>query len=491
MNLKDNLKKIRKDNNLSQEDLAEKLGVTRQAVSKWEQGLAYPEMDKVLQLCNMFNLNIDEILNQDIRTVEKNKQSKRIANKYVDDFLSFISKTVNMFSSMKFKDKIKCLFEQFIIIIVLIIIGAILNNILGIVFNKIFSFLGEEAFSIIYHMFEGVFYLIYCVCAIIVILHIFKTRYLDYYVVVDKEEPKGEKEDEESDEDKKFVARKEEKVIIRDPNHSGYGFINGIAKVLLFIVKVIVFFIGLNFCASLVGFAILLALSFLFVKTGLLFVGGLLGCLCAIAINLIILYCIFYFISNQSINTKLVFITIIVSLILGGVSCGLIAGEFKDFRVVTDVNSEYLVTTSETIEMDKNYVIPQYFVEYVESTDKDLKVEYKHTSYCNINSHKFNNELYFEHDCGDSQIIKNIIKDLEHKVFVVPDTIKVTIYTTKDNIKILKANTEKYYKDSDKAELNDMYKRINELEIEVDEKENRIFELEGELNSLKNQHEIE
>ena len=66
MNFKDNLKKIRKDNNLSQEELAEKLNVTRQSVSKWESGIAYPEMDKVIQICKMFNLNIDDLLNKDI-----------------------------------------------------------------------------------------------------------------------------------------------------------------------------------------------------------------------------------------------------------------------------------------------------------------------------------------------------------------------------------------------------------------------------------------
>ena len=63
MNLADNLKRIRKDNNLSQEQLAEKLGVSRQAVSKWESNLSYPEMDKVIQICNLFNLNINELIN--------------------------------------------------------------------------------------------------------------------------------------------------------------------------------------------------------------------------------------------------------------------------------------------------------------------------------------------------------------------------------------------------------------------------------------------
>ena len=49
MNLSENLKKIRKEHNLSQEQLAEKLNVSRQSVSKWESGQAYPEMDKMIQ----------------------------------------------------------------------------------------------------------------------------------------------------------------------------------------------------------------------------------------------------------------------------------------------------------------------------------------------------------------------------------------------------------------------------------------------------------
>ena len=78
MNLSDNLKRIRKENNLSQEQLADKLGVSRQSVSKWESGQAYPEMDKVLQLCQLFNLNIDELLNQNIKDVNNKKQAKNI-----------------------------------------------------------------------------------------------------------------------------------------------------------------------------------------------------------------------------------------------------------------------------------------------------------------------------------------------------------------------------------------------------------------------------
>ena len=79
----ENLKKIRKEHNLSQEQLADKLGVSRQSVSKWESNQAYPEMDKVLQICKMFNVNIDELMNQDINSVRETKQSKSNLNKYV------------------------------------------------------------------------------------------------------------------------------------------------------------------------------------------------------------------------------------------------------------------------------------------------------------------------------------------------------------------------------------------------------------------------
>ena len=112
MNLADNLKRIRKDNNLSQEQLAEKLGVSRQSVSKWESGLSYPEMDKVLQICQLFNLNINELINEDIKEVNEMKEAQVRTNKYITSFFDYITKVVDMFSSMKWKEKIKCLLNK-------------------------------------------------------------------------------------------------------------------------------------------------------------------------------------------------------------------------------------------------------------------------------------------------------------------------------------------------------------------------------------------
>lgn len=56
------LRKIRKENNLSQESLAEVLGVSRQSISKYEQGKAYPEIDKLIMLSQKFGVSIDSLL---------------------------------------------------------------------------------------------------------------------------------------------------------------------------------------------------------------------------------------------------------------------------------------------------------------------------------------------------------------------------------------------------------------------------------------------
>lgn len=63
MNFGENLKILRKESTMSQEELAEKLGVTRQSVSKWEVGTAYPEMSNIVALCSIFHCNINDLVN--------------------------------------------------------------------------------------------------------------------------------------------------------------------------------------------------------------------------------------------------------------------------------------------------------------------------------------------------------------------------------------------------------------------------------------------
>jgi transcriptional regulator with XRE-family HTH domain len=107
MKFGDNLKKIRKLKKLSQEELAEKLNVSRQSVSKWETGDAYPEMNNLLELCKIFHCKINDLvndyitdmesLNEDVRlqvtTLKKEQQSKM---KGISKFISLVAKIVRI-----------------------------------------------------------------------------------------------------------------------------------------------------------------------------------------------------------------------------------------------------------------------------------------------------------------------------------------------------------------------------------------------------------
>ncbi|MBQ1794432.1 MAG: helix-turn-helix domain-containing protein [Treponema sp.] len=60
---KDNLAQMRKGLQLTQEDVAEKLGVTRQSVAKWESGESVPDLDKCKQLAEIFGVSLDDLAN--------------------------------------------------------------------------------------------------------------------------------------------------------------------------------------------------------------------------------------------------------------------------------------------------------------------------------------------------------------------------------------------------------------------------------------------
>ncbi|MGN0375542.1 MAG: helix-turn-helix domain-containing protein [Butyrivibrio sp.] len=65
MTLGDKLTKLRKENNYTQEQLAEIMEVSRQSISKWESDLAYPETDKLIKLARLFNCSTDYLLKDD------------------------------------------------------------------------------------------------------------------------------------------------------------------------------------------------------------------------------------------------------------------------------------------------------------------------------------------------------------------------------------------------------------------------------------------
>lgn len=70
MKFGENLYNLRKRQKMSQEKLAEKVGVTRQSVSKWENGESYPEMEKIMKLCDIFHCKINDLVHEDMTDID-------------------------------------------------------------------------------------------------------------------------------------------------------------------------------------------------------------------------------------------------------------------------------------------------------------------------------------------------------------------------------------------------------------------------------------
>ncbi len=76
--LSDNIKKYRKENAMSQDELTEKLGVSRQSVSLWETGQTQPTIDNTIALAKKFNVSTDDILGKAVeKPVCENVPEKR------------------------------------------------------------------------------------------------------------------------------------------------------------------------------------------------------------------------------------------------------------------------------------------------------------------------------------------------------------------------------------------------------------------------------
>lgn len=74
----ENLKKLRKQHGLSQEELAERLRVVRQTISKWEKGLSVPDADILIRIAEIFEVSVSTLLGG---TVESNDDKNLIAQK--------------------------------------------------------------------------------------------------------------------------------------------------------------------------------------------------------------------------------------------------------------------------------------------------------------------------------------------------------------------------------------------------------------------------
>ena len=313
-NFANNLKKIRKDHNLSQEQLAEELGVSRQAISKWESSVAYPEMDKIITICKKYDVNIDDLLHRDINDVKEDKETKDKYNKLVNDVLDNITNSVDMFIKMSLRNKVKCVLENIILLFIFAIGFVIVNGIAKEILHGIFDVFPGRLYYFISGISLSVISIAYIALVILVLIRVFKTRYLDYYLKA-KEEKKEDKEESNSKteevKEEKVSYKKEDKIIIRDPKNSDYSILNGLVNLFFFGIRVFNFFILLVVLGVMVFGCICTFLAMyhinvhsIFVSLSFLGIFGIAGCV-------IFSIMLFGFIFKKKNNLKLLFILLL------------------------------------------------------------------------------------------------------------------------------------------------------------------------------------
>jgi transcriptional regulator with XRE-family HTH domain len=80
MTFGEKLIRLRKIKSITQDELAAIIGVSRQAVYKWESGKSYPEVTKLLEIKNVFNISIDDLLDENFEIeLPKKKRKKRLS----------------------------------------------------------------------------------------------------------------------------------------------------------------------------------------------------------------------------------------------------------------------------------------------------------------------------------------------------------------------------------------------------------------------------
>ena len=353
MKFGDKLIQLRKKNGLSQEELAEKLGVSRQSVSKWESNNTYPETDKIVQICNIFDCSMDDLINDKVDLDQTYRKNKNALNEGMDSFLEFITKTVKMFSNMSFADGFKCILKLVLYTLVLLLVGQLITKSLATIIANIFSFLTPHTISNIREGLKAVLYGVWFIGTFVVMIHTFKIQYLDKY---HQEEIKNENtEEKQNKKETKNSNEKEESVEVKHQEKS-YSFIKGLSKFFILCIKFIVILFLIGVAASTVSLTIGTVISLSLITINKIFIGSSLALIGGTTIAIIILSIGIHFIFDKKIHFLTHIIIFLSAILLCGIGIGVSALCIKNFSIIPETTIELKEETI-TVDYIENMVI--------------------------------------------------------------------------------------------------------------------------------------
>ena len=428
----DKLQKIRKENNVTQEQLADKLNVSRQAVSKWESGTAYPDTEKLIQISKIFNVSLDELINDKKSNNQKANEKKFNFIETFNMVFDFFGNILSMFSAMKFSEKIKFLIEMGFLLLIVIGSSVISKDIICEIVRRLFIFMPGNILKGIIYLVDTLLYIVWIILGVIIFVRVIKTRYLDYYVII-KDDNVKERIIEEPI--KELKEKKDYKVVIRDPEHSGYNIIKKIGKIFMFMLKCIAVFIAMPVVASFIFFVMLLVISLMYLFSGIFFNGITLALLGIVLFIFLVIYFIYNLVFNRKNSYSKMFMIFILSITLVGVGIGLSFATLSTFTTYDD-NEIERATKTYTIDMRDNLIINEIMdipneKIVIDNTLSDIKMDITTCGDGEVYTYSYSTNRYYDDseeynynvyeiastyvDYDEIARLKSVIEDLKKK----------------------------------------------------------------------------
>ena len=455
MKFGENLQKLRKEKGFSQEQLAEKLGVTRQSVSKWESGASYPEMDKIVSLCNMFHCDLDVLINKDVTEERQRKDASSIVKSLFQGATDYVKKTIYLFEHKSIKELIK-ICSQIIIIVLVILCFSIPFMLLKEIVVDLF-YTGDNWFSLFFSKFWGfLFNASYTILAIITFLYIFKVKFLDGEEIIVEEVEEDSSEDKEEESHASLENKKTK--VVRVKHHNDFSLLDLFSKAITVCIKGILLFMLIPAVVGVIMLIIGLVLLIVLIFKGLLLMGPILFVLGISVFSIVVIELILDFIFNLNFSKRRVIITILSSIVVSAIGLGLSIWYFLNLNIVSDVPSRFKsATVEEDYTMNDNFFVYYYdygytkFV-YDESYSDKVRVRVDYYPLTNdVSLAQDDDGVYLDFDVvrgvNLKEITDSVIDDLKNGEIHTYDKLNqvtMTITSSKANIDKMKDNYQKY-----------------------------------------------
>ena len=454
MKFQENLQKLRKEAHLSQEALAEKLNVTRQSVSKWESGASYPEMDKLLALCDIFQVELDTLLNKDVDHKEKKEERKTESkNPFLQKIDRAMKKIIYFFSSMKGKDLASFLLTVFLLILVIAFCQIPFFFLLDLLKRFIFSPIGGVVGSTLSNIFTVLFDIFYIIFSLLLFFYVLKLKYFDSIVIKEEKEVEPEKPE-------ITVPNKKKEVIVEKEQTSSFGF-----SLLTLILKGITLFLLIPLSIWNLFSIVIFGLSLSFLLQGFPLWGIVLCFFAILLLSLLLADFLSRFLFNKKIPAKrfrVSFIIALATLTIGSVSIGLEVSQINFTNGIPENVTEKKDTYTFPMEEDFNTTgvtlsDNYYYFNDIYEVDESLRNEVKVVvSYYDIellgevevtmNNHTLH--AYRSKEGASFQLerlLKQLKKDLQKDTIYNYDqlrNVKITISSSSENLKKIEENNK-------------------------------------------------